>query len=51
MNSRIVVKILMLSPLYSRLTLPERKNLVREFSQNYQLPEKNINNQANASDN
>lgn len=40
MNARSVVQILMLSPIYSRLTLLERYRLVREFSQNYQLPER-----------
>jgi hypothetical protein len=42
MNARSVVQILMLSPIYPRLTLLERYRLVREFSQNYQLPERTM---------
>ncbi len=43
MNARDVVQILMKSPIYSRLTLPERKKLVLEFAQEYQLPERITN--------
>ncbi len=45
MDARDVVQILMLSPIYTRLTLMERYRLVREFSQNYQVPARTKKNQ------